>query len=107
MPELSPYQQIHIYRILQEIINNTVKHAKAFGLKIELFASKNNLVILTCDNGIGFDHKNAQHENKGLGLQTLQTRTDILGGEIHINSKPGKGTRYCIEIPLINLNQSS
>ncbi len=105
MPELSPYQQIHIYRILQEIINNTFKHAKARGLKIELYSNKNKLVILSCDNGIGFDSKNAQHAFSGLGLQTLQTRTDILGGEMYINSKPGKGTRYRIEIPLINLNQ--
>lgn len=106
MPELSHNQQIHIFRILQEIIHNTVKHANAQQLKIQLLTIKNNVVILTCDDGKGFNYYGGRNINIGLGLRTLQTRTDILGGEMYINSRRGKGTRIHIEFP-INLKISN
>lgn len=105
IPHLSQIQQVHIYRILQEIIHNTVKHAKAKNLKIELYTNDLNLVILTCDDGIGFDYKSMKYKNSGIGLYTLQTRTDILGGQMYINSGQEPGTRYHIELPLTNLKE--
>lgn len=105
MPQLPQNHQVHIYRILQEIIHNTLKHAKAKNLKIELYANDSNLVILTCDNGIGFNYEGMKYKNSGSGLYSLQTRTDVLGGRIHINSGKGRGTRYYIELPLTNLNE--
>jgi two-component system, NarL family, sensor kinase len=100
MPELSHNQQIHIFRILQEIIHNTIKHARAQELKIQLLTIKNNVVILTCDDGKGFNYYGGRNINIGLGLRTLQTRTDILGGEMYIHSRPGKGTQIHIEFPI-------
>lgn len=99
LPVLSQNQQTHVYRILQEIIHNTIKHACAQQLKIQLMTVKNKVVIDTCDDGIGFNYYGGRNVNIGLGLRTLQTRTDILGGEMHINSRPGKGTRIHIEFP--------
>jgi two-component system, NarL family, sensor kinase len=103
--QLPKEAEIHAYRILQEIIYNTVKHAKATDLKIELYSTKNNFFILSSDNGIGFDYNQARRLPSGHGLQSLQTRTEILRGEMNIKSKQGKGTRFHIKLPLINLNQ--
>lgn len=92
--------QIHIYRILQEIIHNTIKHADASILRIELCASKSKFFIRTSDDGIGFNYKQMIHQTSGQGLQNLRMRTEVLGGEIHINSKCSNGTRYQIQFPV-------
>jgi len=91
---------VHIFRILQEIINNTLKHANASTLKIEFIMEGDKLIILTADNGRGFDFKNATKNKKGLGLGNLQNRADLLGGEFHLRSAPQKGTRCHIIVPL-------
>jgi signal transduction histidine kinase len=105
MVQLPREAEFHTYRILQEIIYNTVKHAKATDLKIELYATKNNFFILSSDNGIGFDYKQARQLPSGHGLHSLHTRTEILGGEMNVRSKRGNGTSIHIKFPLINLNQ--
>lgn len=91
---------IHLYRIILEIINNTVKHSQAGQLIIELTRSDKKIVLLTADNGIGFDAEKKQEENAGLGLRNLQSRAEIMHGELLISSQPGKGVKYAIEIPL-------
>lgn len=102
IPGLPQSQAVHVYRIIQEIIHNTVKHANARELKIELYANKNKLIIATADDGKGFNYNTMHKENNGLGLSNLRSRTDILSGSIHVSSKPGKGTRFTIEIPLFS-----
>ena len=100
MPDILKEKAINIYRIIQEIIHNTVKHAHASELKIELKSTKQNLVILTEDNGKGFDYARQSIENKGLGLRNLLSRTEVLGGDMYIDSKYDKGTKYTFELPL-------
>ena len=100
IPALPQSQAIHIYRIIQEIIHNTVKHANATQLKIELYKDKNKLIIAAADDGKGFRYNAMRKEKNGLGLGNLRSRTEILSGELHIFSRPGKGTRFTIEIPL-------
>lgn len=100
IPELSATPCIHIFRILQEIIHNTIKHAKADTLKIELFTQKGKLLILTADDGIGFEYNNVIKNKKGLGLENLQNRASLLGGEMHIRTNLGEGTRCHIALPL-------
>ena len=104
--ELPHHAEIHAYRILQEIIYNTVKHAKATELKIEIYTVRDNCTILSCDNGVGFNYKDARRHPSGQGLQSLYNRTEVLRGEIHIESKPSKGTKYHIKFPLIHQNQT-
>lgn len=99
IPELSANRSVHIFRILQEIIHNTIKHAKARILKIELFTENNVLVILTADDGTGFDYNSTLKRKKGLGLDNLQNRADLLDGEFHLSSVIGGGTRCHIRIP--------
>jgi signal transduction histidine kinase len=94
-----PEQDIHLYRILQEIIHNTLKHANASRLDIGFRQEANELLLLVQDNGQGFSVEKAREHSRGLGLKSLETRTDILKGTIHIRSAVGEGTRYYIRIP--------
>ena len=100
LPEISAEKSIHIFRILQELVYNTVKHAKASELSIHLQTQGNILFIQTVDNGIGFSHVEAVKENKGLGLRNLESRAEIMGGSMNLNSRPGKGTSFLVKIPL-------
>lgn len=93
-------QEINIYRVIQEIVHNTIKHAKAEQLKIELRNSGNNLLLTTADNGIGFTYDEQLKEGKGLGLITLQSRAEVLNARFLFKSEPAKGTNYFFEIPL-------
>ncbi|MGC4038371.1 MAG: ATP-binding protein [Chitinophagaceae bacterium] len=91
---------LHIFRIIQEILHNSIKHSKAKNLAIELKTDKNNLVLLTEDNGVGFDYQLQQRDYTGLGLRSLLSRADVLNGKMFLDSMPGKGTRYFFEFPL-------
>lgn len=98
--ELSKEKAINIYRIVQEIIHNTIKHAKATNLDITLSATKSKLTLQAQDNGIGFDYLAKKTGNSGLGLRNLLNRAELMGGNIYVDSEPGQGTKYTIEIPL-------
>lgn len=100
IPELPKEKTINIYRMVQEIVHNTIKHAQASILSIELKKNANNLILSSEDNGIGFNYQSAIQENTGLGLRSLVSRNDIMGGNFYIDSSPGKGTIYTIEIPI-------
>jgi signal transduction histidine kinase len=93
-------KEIHIFRMIQEIVHNTLKHAKATSLKIGLGQDEGFLLILAHDNGKGFDVAAARQESGGLGLKSLDSRTEILNGQLIIESIPGKGTEHFIKIPL-------
>lgn len=100
LPEINQEKSINIYRIVQEIVHNTAKHAKASELQIEIMTRANNLILTTHDNGVGFDYHNKLKENSGLGLRNLKSRAEIMGGNVSIESRPAKGTSYIFEIPL-------
>lgn len=97
---LSEAYSINLYRIIQEIIHNTIKHAQATELTIELKKNSDSLILQTLDNGAGFDYDKALSNNQGLGLRSLANRVNLLGAELSTNTKPGKGTSYIIEIPI-------
>jgi signal transduction histidine kinase len=98
--EIPQEKAINLYRIVLEIIHNTLKHARATFLNIGMSSSENKLILVTVDNGIGFDYSVEKKENAGLGLRNLLNRTELMNGDIYIESEPGKGTKYQIEIPL-------
>jgi signal transduction histidine kinase len=98
--ELTQAQAINLYRIVQEIIHNTIKHAEASELLIELKQEKSKIILITKDNGKGFDYEAKSDEAKGLGLQNLLRRTEIIGGKMFFESAKGKGTSYTFEIPI-------
>jgi signal transduction histidine kinase len=104
LPGIPPSTGIHIFRILQEIIHNTLKHARATSLRIELTSGHHQLLLRTADDGIGFDPSEQLKKSTGLGLRILNNRTTILGGDLNLQSLPGRGTCYHISIPFINQN---
>ena len=88
---------ISIYRIAQELINNTMKHSGAKSAIVQLTQS-NNLITLTVeDDGKGFKTKDLEQAS-GMGWTNIRYRTDLLKGTIHIDSKLGKGTSVHLEI---------
>ncbi|KAF2517462.1 sensor histidine kinase [Flavobacterium salilacus subsp. salilacus] len=90
--EIIPEKQLHIFRIIQELINNSVRHGSASEITI-LFKEKDN--VITCiytDNGKGFDTKEIKSK-KGLGMKNIESRIFFLKGEITIDSVINKGTQ--------------
>jgi signal transduction histidine kinase len=93
-------KEIHIFRMIQEIVHNTMKHAQAKHLKIGLGQEEGFLLILAKDDGRGFDVSKAKGESMGLGLKSLESRTEILNGQLIIESKLTQGTEHFIKIPV-------
>ncbi|MEJ7737720.1 MAG: sensor histidine kinase [Chitinophagaceae bacterium] len=93
-------KEIHVFRIIQEIVHNTIKHANARSLQIGLTAEDGNLLLLTKDDGKGFDINKEKLIKQGLGLKSLESRVEILNGILSLESIPDQGTNYFIKIPL-------
>jgi signal transduction histidine kinase len=88
--------EIIIYRIVQELLNNIMKHATATEVMVQLVKEANRLSIMVEDNGKGFDTVKLK-DNKGAGLTSIQSRVNYLKGRLDINSEEGKGTLVNIE----------
>lgn len=88
---------ITIYRIVQELINNTMKHAAATNSIVQLSKTGNKLAITVEDDGKGFDTA-CLHLAKGIGWTNIMNRVEFLKGKLDINSKIGKGTSVLIEL---------
>jgi signal transduction histidine kinase len=96
---LAENTEIMIYRIVQEMLNNTLKHAQASAVSMSLTKQNDKLIIEYKDNGVGFDETKLP-KNKNLGLLGIRTRAEYLGGSVEMKSEPGKGVYYRITIPL-------
>lgn len=88
---------IMLYRVIQEMINNTIKHAKARSIMLVIRISADEIEIEYSDDGIGFDVEK-QFNEKSLGLQSIRSRVDFLSGFLDVTSEPGNGTRYLLRI---------
>jgi signal transduction histidine kinase len=87
-----------IYRVVQEALNNCVKHSKASEVRVVIHRDGEGLSISVQDDGAGFDPEH----NKGLGLLGMMERVAGAGGRFHIESQPGRGTTLSIFFPLEN-----
>lgn len=96
---LSIDKEINIYRIIQEIIHNCIKHSRATVLKISIKVTTSQLVLNTTDDGIGFIYEDKIKSSNGLGLLNLESRTEVLDGKLKITSQPGKGTNFTVTMP--------
>jgi len=83
---LSPNNEVNVYRIIQECINNILKHANATAVEIDILRSLTNIVIKISDNGTGFNVEEKLTKSNSLGLQTLKERVHILNGKLNISS---------------------
>ena len=90
-----------IFRILQEVVNNIIKHSKATEVGIQFIKHDKELTILVEDNGVGFNvEKELNTTDGGIGLKNIQSRIAFLNGEVNFDSFPQKGTTVSIDIPL-------
>jgi len=87
--------KVEIYRILQELITNTIKHAKTELVEVQIMANHNTINLIVEDHGQGFHYK---EKSSGLGLQNIKSRIDALNGKINIDSVKGRGTIINIDI---------
>ena len=93
-------QKLHLYRVVQEILHNTIKHAKASILQVQLQGDEHGITLTAQDDGVGFAYKGELRKASGLGLRNLMSRTEILNGHIFVDSMPSKGTKITLNFPL-------
>jgi PAS domain S-box-containing protein len=90
-----------LFRVLQESLQNIVKHAKATEVLVKLSGSSKGVGLSVIDNGKGFDKHNKSGHQKGLGLISMQERLRLLNGFLNIHSRPADGTKVCAWIPFL------
>jgi signal transduction histidine kinase len=90
--------ELHLYRIVMELVNNVVKHAKAKHASVQLYISDTSITIMVEDDGVGF--ANVKHEKSGIGLLSVQSRVEALNGKFQVDSRINHGTTISIEIPI-------
>jgi signal transduction histidine kinase len=95
--DLGNTNDLYIYRIIQELINNAIKHASANRVLIQLTKTNKRVILTVEDDGKGFD-PSAVENAKGIGLKNLQQRVDYLNGKMTIESKTSEGTSIHIEL---------
>jgi signal transduction histidine kinase len=98
-----PDAEIHVYRIVQECLNNVVEHANATRAEVVVTRTDRGLEISVSDNGIGFHRESVElpaSNGHGFGLMGIRERARILNGELDIRSGPGQGTAVLVTIAL-------
>jgi len=91
--------EIAIFRMVQELSTNIIKHSKATEASIQLTNHDDNINIIIEDNGVGFKSTTAPSSD-GMGLNTITKKVEQLGGTFTIDSTPGKGTTIIIDLPI-------
>lgn len=99
---LSSEQELHLYRMIQEALQNILKHSKAKSAFIRIQKKSSGMHVIIKDTGKGFDVAADSHTQQSLGMKTLMERAAILNSKLQISSIPGKGTKIEINIPYTN-----
>ncbi len=93
---LTEQQEIGLYRIAQELINNIIKHSEATSVSLQLFKNNNKIILVVEDNGKGIGTQNKD----GHGLMNIKSRLNVLNGEFNFEASPNSGTLTTIRIPI-------
>jgi signal transduction histidine kinase len=96
---LPPAVEEGLYHIAQEALNNALKHAHARSVRVALLQEGNAVVLEVVDDGVGFQLINASQEGK-MGLPSMRTHADEIGGKLTLTSEPGKGTTVRVDLDL-------
>jgi signal transduction histidine kinase len=97
--DLDDARKIAIFRIIQEAVNNVIKHANASNVEIFLRFGEKDIHIMVRDNGTGFDTALVRLQQHGVGLAGMEERAALLGGTMNITSRPGFGTSVEVTLP--------
>lgn len=92
--------EITVFRIIQELVTNIIKHANASEASISITQHEDSLNIIVEDNGSGFDHKQNVMNDNGMGLDSIERRVEHLEGSMEVDSSEGNGTTIVIDIPI-------
>jgi signal transduction histidine kinase len=92
--------KITVYRLVQEALRNAYRHAEGSGQRVVVRSAGDTLQVEVADEGAGFDPAVARGSGERLGLVGMRERVESIGGEFHIESAPGHGTRIRAELPL-------
>ncbi|MDP3443008.1 MAG: ATP-binding protein [Ignavibacteria bacterium] len=94
--------KILIFRMICELLNNAIKHARADLITVEIINNPQNIVVSVIDNGKGFDLNQGLilSELGGFGLFSINERLDALQGSMQIDSEPSKGARITLTVPI-------
>jgi len=95
----SPDKDLIILRLLQEIINNIIKHANATAITLNTYYQNKTLFLNVEENGVGFNYEKTKTTRSGMGLNSISKRIEMINGKLILNSTPDKGTSIFIEIP--------
>ncbi len=98
---LEDARSLNVYRIIQEIFMNIVKHAEANIVEVMIQEVDNNLIVAIEDDGIGFESEDSG-VSEGIGLRNIKSRLNYLGGKYTLNTSPGNGTAFKFEIPTMD-----
>ncbi|MGB5205244.1 MAG: ATP-binding protein, partial [Eudoraea sp.] len=96
--------KINLYRVIQESLQNSIKHAAATAIYVEMDSTDGIIKITLKDNGRGF---NAKKGKKGIGHKNITSRVNKLNGDWSLESKPGKGTLVTVQVPYISKESES
>ncbi|KPM32784.1 Histidine kinase [Croceitalea dokdonensis DOKDO 023] len=102
-PRISKKNEANIYRIIQELVSNSIKHAEAKEITVQISSRENIIQVTVEDDGKGYDLNNV--DSKGIGLNNIDSRIDYLNATKDVISN-SKGTSYSIEIDTTNLNDN-
>ncbi|NMA89822.1 MAG: sensor histidine kinase [Amphibacillus sp.] len=97
--ELPRFTEEHIFRIIQEALSNTLRHADASKVKIILKSEPEHLFVHIADDGQGFDWEQADQMKTSYGLKTMRERSEEIGGQFNLRTKKGIGTYIDIRVP--------
>lgn len=101
--KLEPQKEMVLFRIVQESLNNAIKHAKAKNIYIKISYQPELFSLAISDDGSGFDPAVLQSAETGIGLKSMQNRAALIGATFTLNSQNGNGTSITIELKRNNL----
>jgi signal transduction histidine kinase len=105
--DTSPTIKIFVIRILQEFLQNSLRHSDCSTIHVELRRNTDGIMLLAKDNGVGYLINNGDIEHEGIGLRSMKKRAQIMGAELTIESAPGEGTQMSLFVPINKLNQEA
>ncbi|MDO7847539.1 sensor histidine kinase [Hymenobacter sp. M29] len=96
---LPPTVENVLFRVIQELVQNILKHAQATEITLQIIRNTDELTVMVEDNGVGFDPADLG-EDAGIGLKNIESRMAYLGGRADFDAAPGRGTTVTLEVPL-------
>jgi two-component system sensor histidine kinase UhpB len=95
--QIEDRRKLTVFRIVQEQLNNIIKHARASRALIRLSGEQDHIVLTVADNGVGFD---VSRHRKGVGITNIISRAELFNGKVEIQSMPGEGCTLTVSLPM-------